>query len=309
MFSFILPKSYFSLLLRGSMVNSFLTILERRITTMVSSLDISTRFAKTRRVAVARGTFVATLVWLSMTATLPAQPPSVHYEHAGILAPGAIGTAQLRRGGPLPGYLQPVEIKAPSGALISLAVDTKFERPEGGAVRAGLLIGAVYRLRVTNIPLNEGLEVYPSIELVNRLYPPPGQELRFPVPIELAEEDLKLALQGNFITRIIYVEDPATALPVQDDPNQQRWFEVEPTDDPLAVADRLGRPIAILRMGGRLPDFVNGPDKSFFFGSPPLLKFPTVEVLPPPDKTKQPAPGLKRTATPALPRTREATQR
>ena len=273
---------------------------------MVSSLDNPTRFAKTRRVAVARGTFVATLVWLSMTASLPAQPPSVHYEHAGILAPGAIGTAQLRRGGPLPGYFQPVEIKAPSGALISLAVDQTFERPQSSTVRAGLLIGAVYRLRVTNIPLNEGLEVYPSVELVSRLFPPPGQELRFPVPVEISEDDLKLALKGSFITRIVYVENPLTALAVQDDPNQQKWFEVEPGDDPLAVADRLGRPIAILRMGGRLPDMTNGPDKSFFFGSPPLLKFPNVEVLPEPDKTKQAASGLKRTATPALPRTRES---
>ncbi|HZZ71029.1 MAG TPA: hypothetical protein VFE24_02180 [Pirellulales bacterium] len=244
------------------------------------------------------------LVWLGLAARLPAEPPNVHYNHAGILAPGAIGQAQLRSKLPLAGYFQPVEIKSPSGAAISLAIDQNFDRPQQGSLKAGLLIGAVYRLRVTNIPQNPGLEVYPSIELVNRTYPPPGQALRFPVPIELAEEDVKLALQGNFITRVIYVEDPQNALPAAEDPKKQPWFEVQPGDDPLAVADRLGRPIAILRMGGRLPDANRGPDLSFFFGSPPLLKFPTTE-LPPPENIKAASGGLKRTVMPALPRTEE----
>jgi len=41
-------------------------------------------------------------------------------------------------------------------------------------------------------------------------------------------------------------------------------------DDPLEVADRLGRPVAIVRLGGRLPDAM-GPDQRFLYGSPPVL--------------------------------------
>ena len=74
------------------------------------------------------------------------------------------------------------------------------------------------------------------------------------MPVELTEEDLKLALAGKFVTRVIYLEDPRNALPVRDDPQEQTWFEAAPGQDPLAVADGLGRPVAILRMGGRLPD-------------------------------------------------------
>ena len=46
------------------------------------------------------------------------------------MPPGAIGSLQLQRGGPLPGFFQPVEIKAPFGALISLAVDGQFDEPQ-----------------------------------------------------------------------------------------------------------------------------------------------------------------------------------
>ena len=44
--------------------------------------------------------------------------------------------------------------------------------------------------------------------------------------------------------------------------------------DPLAVADALGRPVAILRLGGRLPDHQTGPDEHFLYGSPPVVKYP-----------------------------------
>ena len=47
--------------------------------------------------------------------------------------------------------------------------------------RLGLLISPVYRFRVTNIPLHPGAEVFPTIEVVNRLYPPEGRAWEFPV--------------------------------------------------------------------------------------------------------------------------------
>lgn len=149
------------------------------------------------------------------------------------------------RGGPLPGFFQPVEIKAPCGALISLAAEGQFDQPQQGSRKVGLLIGSVYRLRVTGIPLAAGLEVFPTVEIIDRTYPPIGMELRFPIPIELSEKDLRLALEGKFVTRVIYMEDPRNALPARENPQAQEWFETKPGEDPLAVADALGRPVAI----------------------------------------------------------------
>jgi hypothetical protein len=102
--------------------------------------------------------------------------------------------------------------------------------------------------------------------------------VRFPIPIELTLEELEMALAGKMITRAIYLEDPRTALPVPDDPLRQRYFEVAPGEDLLQVADRLGRPVAILRMGSRLPDD-GGPDDAFLFGSPPLERYQVAAPL------------------------------
>jgi hypothetical protein len=71
---------------------------------------------------------------------------------------------------------------------------------------------------------------------------------------------------------VIYLEDPETALPIVENPEEQTFFEVGRGENPLEVADRLGRPMAILRMGGRVPDAA-GPDAAFLYGSPPFLKY------------------------------------
>jgi hypothetical protein len=170
----------------------------------------------------------------------------------------------------LPGYFQPVEIRGPEGTQIAPAVAGTFGDARQELLTAGLLIGAVYRLRVTNIPGAEGVEVYPTVEVIDRLYPPIGQEFRFPIPIELAPEELEMAAAGKFITRVIYLEDPDNATPVARNGNEQEYFEVAAGDNPLDVADSLGRPVAILRIGGRVPD-ANGPDDAFLYGSPPLV--------------------------------------
>jgi hypothetical protein len=214
-------------------------------------------------------------VLLIPSVTCLAQQPNVHYYQEGATPPGAIGSQQLQRGGPLPGYYQPVEIKSPAGASISMAVNGQFEEPRPSLRKAGMLIGSVYRLRVTNIPLAEGQEVYPTIEVIDRLFTPVGQEHRFSIPVELSLEELRLALAGKFVTRIIYVEDPRSALPIGDNPQQQTWFEAPVGQDPMAIADVLGRPVAILRMGGRLPDANAAPDPQFFFGCPPFTDYPS----------------------------------
>ena len=105
--------------------------------------------------------------------------------HQGVMPPGAIGSRQLQRGGPLPGFFQPVEIKAPPGALISLASGDQFGRAAGGALPRGHAHRLRLPLRVTNIPLpegGEGLEVFPSIEVIDRLYAPLGRNAASPFP-------------------------------------------------------------------------------------------------------------------------------
>ena len=208
--------------------------------------------------------------------------PKRHYLQSARQLPGTVGQGQLLRGGPLVGYYQPVEVFVPSGARVSVFEGGAFSPPQPGSLKAGLLIGQVYRFKITGIPLREGFEVYPTVELVNRTYPPPGLELRFPVPIDLTQQELEYALDGKYVTRVIYLEDPRTALPRRQVGDQQRYFELGTSEDPLEVADRLGRPVAILRMGSRLPDY-SGPGAGFTFNGPPLLRFPSSPAPRPPD--------------------------
>lgn len=189
------------------------------------------------------------------------------------------------------GYCQPVEMRAPNGARIATAAGTGFIETDQSCLLVGLAVGPVYRFRVTDIPEHPGLEVFPTVEMVDRLYPPPGQARRFPVPVELTLNELLMAADGRFITRIIYVEDPQLALPVAEQPDSEtRWFDVRPGEDPLVTADGLGRPIAILRLGGRVPEAQQA-DAAFAYGAPE----PMIYERPLPTQTpSRPLPILRR---------------
>ena len=197
----------------------------------------------------------AVLVVLLSGLTAAAQERPVHRLNAGNLPPGAIGSQRLQRGGPVSGYFQAVRVRAPEGARIALASENRGVNQPSNEALVGMQIGYVYRLQVTGIPDQDGVEIYPTIELVDRLYPPPGLALRFPIPIDLTQEELDLAAEGAFVTRVIYVEDPMNALPMaRRAKGEQPWVEASAGEDPLVTADRNGRPVAILRIGSRAPN-------------------------------------------------------
>lgn len=197
----------------------------------------------------------AVLVVLSSGLAAAAQERPVHWLNAGALPPGAIGSLRLHRGGPLPGYFQPVRIRAPEGARIALATEGGFSNAQANEALVGLQIGPVYRLQVGDIPNTQGLELYPTIELIDRTYPPPRLRLRYPIPIDLTQEELELASRGAFVARVIYIEEPNQALPIARKASDELpWMEAPKGEDPLVTADRQGRPVAILRIGGRVPN-------------------------------------------------------
>lgn len=203
-----------------------------------------------------------------------AQPSRLHYRFDGTTSPGAIGSWRLQRGGPLPGYFQPVEIRGPAGSRIAPAIDGSFAEPGLMPARFGLLIGSVYRFRVTDIPLAAGQEVFPTVELIDRTYPPPALAWKCPIVIELTEDDLRIARSGRFVTKAIYVEDPKTALPIETADREQPWFDVAPGGNPLLTADALGRPVAMLRLGGRQPLNSVTPEPEFVGSCAPLIVMP-----------------------------------
>ena len=204
------------------------------------------------------------------------QAQALQSGHSREMPPGAIGHRQLLRGGPLREYIQPVRLKAPEGALIAPFIGGSPGAEQNQSITVGLKVGNVYRFRVSEITRLNGVHLYPSVEVIDRLYPPRGRALEFPIPVELNADDLRLAAYGKYVTRVIYIEEPDEALPfTEGDEAEQRYFEVLPGDDPLVVAQGLGRPVTILRIGNRVPDN-SGPNDEFSFGSPPVAQYNAV---------------------------------
>ncbi|MCA9101645.1 MAG: hypothetical protein KDA63_10865 [Planctomycetales bacterium] len=228
-----------------------------------------TRSAHARWVP-AWGLAAALLTGACLQSTAHAQP--THRIYHDQMPPGDIGMWQVQSTPSLAGHFQPVEIRLPDQAAISIVVDNRFEENRSVVTRVGLLVGRVYRFKVTGIPLAEGMEVFPTIEVIDRLCPPPGQEWKFPVPVEITQEELRMALDGKYVTRVIYVEDPELAIPASYTGQEQPWFDVGEEGDALETADILGRPIAILRLGGRVPIDPTKLSPEFTFGSPPLVR-------------------------------------
>lgn len=210
-------------------------------------------------------------------ATAQQRPPG-HYFHEANLPPGTVGQGQLAHIPALRGYIQPVELLVPAGARVAVSDGSGFTEPVKDRLVVGLEVGHVYQFQISSIPFAEGFAVFPTIEVINRLYPPEGKKLRFPVPVQFTQRELELALAGRFVTRVVYLESAESALPGPRDPLVQDYFEVTPGDDPLLTADQLGRPMAIMRMGSRVPNLDNPADGPGC-GAPAIV-YPTPEPLP-----------------------------
>ena len=195
----------------------------------------------------------------------------MHRIHTSGMPLGEIGQTRLAQGGPVRSYYQPVRLHGPEGTQVSFAIESRFLQPKPIPAQAALLIGDIYRLRVTGIPLHAGEEIYPTIELVDRLYPPRGKELEHPIVIEITMDDIETALSGKFIEKVIYLENPQKSLPTRSEPASPPNIDVSHGSDPLVIAGTMGRPVAIVRIGGRTPTSSGAVDASFFHGCPPWI--------------------------------------
>ena len=203
------------------------------------------------------------------------QLPNVHYFLDAKGEPGVVAGAAIARRVPGVGSYQAVEVSGPKGVQVALAREGQFLHTLEAPVKVGMMVGAVYRVRVTGIPFRPGEELYPTIEVIDRVHAPVGREHRFPIPVVLEEADLRAALDGSLVTRVIYLEDNELAEPVAKSPNSQTVLDVGPMDNALKAADQMGRPVAILRIGSRVPANLHGDLTEFLYSCPPWIAVAT----------------------------------
>ena len=205
--------------------------------------------------------------------------PKNHEFTRGDSAPGVAADIARVSNPRLQGHVQPVRVIVPDGASVGVRVASGYVETNASKTSVGLIVGPVYRFKVTGIANQPGRELYPSVEVLNRLNPPEGLENEFPIEIVISQSDLEEAIEDRLVTKVIYLENPDTALPHRHLADKQPYLDVGGGEDPLRVARRLGRPMAILRIGSRVP-MPSDAGEQFGFNAPEPQLLPSPEALP-----------------------------
>jgi len=111
--------------------------------------------------------------------------------------------------------------------------------------------GAIYRLKLTNIPGRPGVELYPTLEVGPTTSRTDAFLAHNAIPVQYTEEDFDQVQSGNFVTKVIYLPDPefqALALAGVETLVSTR---LDPGVDPIVEADRRGAIMAIIRLGNK----------------------------------------------------------
>jgi uncharacterized repeat protein (TIGR01451 family) len=203
-----------------------------------------------------------------VTGSLPSQPGLLEPANQPATAPGtaAVGPGAVANtpemappGTPL---LEPdvqiVRFQGPPGLMVDVVApmpSAVHAGDGGGIITVGLKRGVGYRLRITNIPERPDKELYPVIQVVGHLHRPEGIDPgKYPIRVVFHQDDLDDTVDHKrLVTKIIYLEDPDQAIPFHLPKDEVPVLTISPTEPPLRVAQALGRPVAIVRMGVRKP--------------------------------------------------------
>lgn len=118
--------------------------------------------------------------------------------------------------------------------------------------------GAIYRLKLTNIPGRAGVTLYPTLEVAPVTPRTDAYLAHAPIPVQFTEEDFDQVVSGNFVTKVIYLPDPEFQELALAGVETLVSTRLDPGVDPIAEADRRGSILAIVRMGSKDLELNNG---------------------------------------------------
>jgi uncharacterized repeat protein (TIGR01451 family) len=145
-----------------------------------------------------------------------------------------------------------VRFSGPAGAHVAFFQGPAPARDYAAPVAVGLRPGYVYRVRIQGMADYPDVALYPTLEVRGTLeLPPKYNAAEYPAPVTLTDSDIRQALAGSLITKVIYLEHPERATPIATKPGQALESDLPAGRDLLDEARTLGRPVAILRLGER----------------------------------------------------------
>lgn len=167
--------------------------------------------------------------------------PGVQTAYMPMLAPAQVPVSQILFAGP-EGMQVAWDVTAP-GAFDSdpLICPGRYNFPQG----------AMYRLKLTNIPGRPGVELYPTLEVGPAMPRTEAFIAHNAIPVQITEEDLDQVLSGNFVTKVIYLPDPNYQELALAGVETLVSTRLDPGVDPIVEADRRGSILAIVRIGNR----------------------------------------------------------
>jgi hypothetical protein len=111
--------------------------------------------------------------------------------------------------------------------------------------------GAIYRLKLTNVPGRPGVELYPTLEVGPAMPRTQAFLAHNALPVQITEEDFDQVLSGNFVTKVVYLPDPEYQELALAGVETLVSTRLDPGIDPIVEADRRGSILGIVRLGNK----------------------------------------------------------
>jgi hypothetical protein len=116
--------------------------------------------------------------------------------------------------------------------------------------RYNFIQGAIYRLKLSDLPGRPGIDLYPTLEVVPANLRTDAYIAHSSVPLYFSDEDIEQVLGGNFLVKVIYLPNPQYAdVAMTGGPEEVSSTRLEPGVDPIAEACKRGSILLIIRMG------------------------------------------------------------
>lgn len=153
-----------------------------------------------------------------------------------------------------PGATSQVSFVGPDGMQISWATSTPWmfdSAPLVAPARQDFRQGAIYRLKVAEIPGHPGSELYPTLEVAPAMPRTDAFLAHNSIPVQFTPEDFDQVLSGNFVTKVIYLPDPEFQDLAVAGVETLVSTRLDPGLDPIVEADRRGAILAVVRVGNK----------------------------------------------------------
>jgi hypothetical protein len=150
--------------------------------------------------------------------------------------------------------------------------------------------GALYRLKLANIPGRPGLEIFPSLEVAAALPRTAAYLEHNAIPVEFSGEDFDQVMAGNSVTKVIYLPDPEFQEKGLAGVGTLISTRLDPGVDPIVEADRRGAIMAIVRLSAaNKPNSPSVLGRPIAAGDPAGTTYPVTPYIAAPDPP--PVPG------------------